>query len=247
MAEEQVIPQEQLLAQLRTRGFESGGFASPLREFRGRLDKITGSMVQRGQMKSARLEVTYTFSEVEVIKSTEPYPFPIAQISLLHSNRAQSMMGVLGASIDKVINSGLDDNAPQNQVKNQDFLIGKVQQWEITPSHMMWDMDKKQETPRECWEVIEVEGFATTPVVTKSQASPTPITPSTITPAQEALNLLEGKTLSQWNNEVFKNSLVKAGGGDLINSIIQGTFVSSLEAAGNITKDANGVYHVKKA
>ena len=51
---DQVIPQEQVLAQLKTRGFETGGFRSPLRHFRGKLDSITGSMIQRGSMTQAK-------------------------------------------------------------------------------------------------------------------------------------------------------------------------------------------------
>ena len=76
---DQVIPQEQVLAQLKTRGFETGSFRSPLRHFRGKLDSITGSMVQRGQMAQPRLEIAYNLSDIEVFESTEPYPFPIAR------------------------------------------------------------------------------------------------------------------------------------------------------------------------
>ena len=39
---EQQLTQDQVLAQLQTRGFESGGFGSPLRHFRGKLTSITG-------------------------------------------------------------------------------------------------------------------------------------------------------------------------------------------------------------
>jgi hypothetical protein len=160
--ENQLTP-DQVMAQLRTRGFETGGFRSPLRHFRGKLDSITGSMVQRGTMTQARLEVLYNFSDVEVFSSTEPYPFPIAQIAVMHSNREKSMTGVLGRSMDKVINAGLDENLPQEKAKNQDFLIGKVQEWRVTPGHMMWDREKGVETARECWEVVYVEGMGGTP------------------------------------------------------------------------------------
>lgn len=245
----QPLPVEQVMGQLKTRGFESGGFRSPLRDFWGTLTGITGAMVQRGQMQQARLEVSYNFDGVEVMESTEPYPFPIAQISVMHNNRAQSAMGVLGKSIDTIINAGVDENAPQEQVKNQDSLIGKRQHWKVTGGHMMYDVEKKQETPRDCWELVEVEGMASAPTskaVAGAASTPT-ITPSKAeTPTQRAMSLLDNRTLQQWNNEVFKDTVVKAGGGDLINTIIQGTFVSTLEASGLVTKDANGVYHIKK-
>jgi len=246
------LTSQQVLAQLQTRGFEVGGFRSPLRHFRGKLDSITGSMVQRGNMPQAKLEINYNFSELEVFESAEPYPFPITQISMMHSNRIKSNMGVLGASMDKIINAGLDDNAPQTQAKNQDFLIGKIQEWKMTPGHMMWDNDKQAETPREAWEVVYVEGVGGTPhsgVATSTPTetpSPTPTaTPTGVTPIQQALNLLDGKTQQEWNNLVFQDPLVK-GDTALTSSIISGTFIPPMEASGMVTKDDNGIYHVKK-
>ena len=242
---------DQVMAQLRTRGFETGGFRSPLRHFRGRLDSITGSMVLRGQMTQARLEVLYNFSDIEVFESTEPYPFPIAQINIMHSNRVKSNMGVLGASIDKIINADLDENAPQERAKNQDFIIGKVQEWKVTPGHMMWDNDKQAETARECFEVVYVEGVGGTPhsgvasVVSSLEAPAQQGAGKTLTPAQQAMHLLDNKTQQEWNNTVFQDVLVR-GDSELVNSIIGGTFIPPLEASGLITKDKDGRFHVKK-
>lgn len=247
-----MTPQE-VLAQLQTRGFETGGFRSPLQHFRGKLGSITGSMVQRGSMPQAKLEVNYNFDEIEVFKSAEPYSFPIAQISMMHSNRVKSNMGVLGISIDKIINAGLDENAPQEQAKNQDFLIGKVQEWKMTPGHMMWNQDEGKETPRECWEVVFVEGVGgtphsgvATPTVASGAVAPTEApAPTGLTSAQQALNLLDGLTQQEWHNTVLLDTLVK-GDSALVNSIISGTFIPPMEEAGQVTKDENGVYHVKK-
>ena len=245
---DQVISQQEVLAQLRTRGFETGGFRTPLRWFRGKLDSITGAMVQRGNMPQARLEVSYNFSDVEVFESTEPYPFPVAQVSLMHSTRAKSGMGALGASMDKILNVGLDENTPQQQAKNQDFLIGKVQEWRITGGHLMPDRDGAgnwTEVPREAWEVVYVEGIGGTPhsgVAQPATAQPTPQPTTGETPIQRAINLLDGKTQQQWNNMVFQDLAVKGDTG-LINNIITGQFLPPLEEAGIVTKDADGVYH----
>ena len=247
---EQPVPVEQVLAQLKTRGFETGGFRSPLRWFRGKLDTITGSMVKRGRMTESRLEVLYNFSELEVFESTEPYPFPIAQINVMYSTRDKSGMGVLGTSIDKVINAGLDENAPQEKAKNQDFLMGKVQEWRVTPGHMMWDVEKQAETPRECWETTYVEGIGGTPHsgVATATVSPT-ATPTTplpkISPAQQAINLLEGRTQQEWNQIVFTDPVVRLDP-QLPTAIINNTFIPPLLEAGIITKDENGRFHVVK-
>lgn len=248
---EQPIPVEQVLAQLRTRGFETGGFRIPLRWFRGKLDTITGSMVKRGRMTEARLEVLYNFSELEVFESIEPYPFPIAQINVMYSTREKSGMGVLGASIDKVINAGLDGNLPQEKAKNQDFLIGKVQEWRITPGHMMWDMEKQAETPRDSWEVTYVEGIGGTPhsgvVIPTATVSPTatPTPQSKISPTQQAINLLEGRTQQEWNQIVFTDTVVRLDP-QLPTAIINNTFIPPLLEAGIITKDDNDRFHVVK-
>lgn len=241
------INQQDVLNQLRTRGYESGGFRSPLRHFRGKLTSITGSMVQRGNMQQARLEVAYNFSDVEVFDSTEPYPHPIAQITIMHSTRTKSGMAVLGTSMDKILNANIDKNTPQEQAKNQDALIGVMQEWKVTSGHMMWDSKEEKETPRECWEVVWAEGFGgtphsgTTPTTTANPAS-TPTTSSGETPLQRAINLLDGKTQQQWNNIVFQDEVVKNDTA-LINNIINGKFLPPLEEAGTITKDDNGVYH----
>ena len=245
---DRVIPQDIVLAQLKTRGFETGGFRSPLRHFRGKLDSITGSMVQRGNMTQAKLEIAYNFSDLEVFESTEPYPFPIAQITVMHNNKDKSAMGVLGASMDKIINAGLDANTPQQQAKNQDALIGKVQEWKVTPNHPMPDKDeagKWIETPREAWEVIWVEGMGGTPhsgVAAPAQVVGTPAKSTGETPMQRAINLLDGKTQQQWNNVVFQDTLVK-NDTKLVNSIIAGEFLAPLKESGVISKDVSGVYH----
>jgi len=241
---DQVIPQEQVLAQLKTRGFETGSFRSPLRHFRGKLDSITGSMVQRGQMAQPRLEIAYNLSDIEVFESTEPYPFPIAQMTIMHSNRDKSAMGVLGASMDKIINAGVGANTPQQQARNQDALIGKVQEWKVTPGHMMPGRDedgKWTETPREAWEVVWVEGMGGTPH-SGVAAQEVPTEKVSETPIQRAINLLDGRTQQQWNNVVFQDAAVK-GNSELVNSIITGQFLPSLKESGVINKDANGVYH----
>ena len=250
---------EQVYSMLRTRGFSAGGFRSPLRWFRGTLTGIRGTMEQFGQMQEARLQIHYDFQkgDLEVFESTEPYQAPVAQISIWHSNSPTSAMGVLGKSIDNIINAGVDDTAPQEQVKNQDFLLNKVQEWKVTPGHPVFNRDANSSVPTDCWEVVFVEGVGGTPYSGVTVPSPAPAAqptaapttapaaaaPTGVTAVQQAINLLDGKTQQQWNNVVFQDPIVKTGGGDLVNYILSGEFVGSMEAAGVITKDENGVYH----
>lgn len=244
MANETPVPQEQVLAQLRTRGFEDGFQRTPLRHFKGKLDKIGGHMIDR--FAPPRLEVIYTFSEMEVIDSTEPYLAPIADLTILHSSRKKSAMGYLGASIDKIINAGLPADAPASQVKGQDFLMGKILEMKMTPGHMIFSREAKEDRPQDCWEVIGVEGFTSpvsAPAISQAAAGASQAAPKSA--VQEALTLLDGKTEQQWNQAIFNSPIIKADA-NLINLILQRQFLSSLETVGTVIKDGDGIYHVHR-
>lgn len=260
--QEDIISPEEVMAQLRTRGFEDGFQDTPLKEFKGRLDAITGSMrANRDDPSKKRLRVTYNMSELEVIESTEPYQLPVAQISVPHSVRKQSGMGILGASIDKIINADAPADAPPEAVKGHDYLVGKMLHWKRTAGHMMWDGRQSKEVPREAWEILEVEGEdvpvdAPEPVaMTPAKVAPTKVAakaapakatkPSSKASIEKALSLLDGKTVQQWHQVVFNDATVKADGA-LITQITQRKFLPAMEELGRIEKDENGVYHLNE-
>lgn len=239
------LSQDQVLAQLKTRGFEEGFQRTPLRDFWGVLDSYGGDM-REGQ-RGAFLVVLYNFKEVEVIESIEPYTSPIAQVEISHSSRAKSRMGYWGESVDKIINTGIDPEVPQEQVKNQDYLLGKRCHLKLTPGHMIFNVDAKEERPNDCWTLMEVAGEATSASVTATAApaaTPAPTAPVK-TATQAALEALDGKTEQEWHQEVFTNSIVKANQ-SIVNAIIGRTFLPDLETAGVVTKGEDGIYHVKK-
>jgi len=238
----QELTQEQVLAQLKTRGFEEGFQRTPLREFWGKLDSYTGEM--RDGNNGSYLVVLYNFSEVEVLQSSEPYVSPIAQLEIPHSARAKSKMGYWGESIDKIINAGVPLNVPQEEVKNQDYLIGKTGRYMLTPGNMIWNVAEKMEKPVECWKLMELRGVGTPSAgkPTQGTATPGPANP-TQSSMQVALNLLNGKTEQQWHQEVFANPVVKADS-SLVNDIIGRKFLPPLEAAGIVTKNEAGIYTV---
>lgn len=233
------ISQDTILSQLRTRGFEEGFQRTPLRDFWGKMTSITGEM--RDGNNGPYLVVLYNFDVHEVIESAEPYTAPIGQIEVPQSTKARSKMGYLGASIDRKINTGVDPTMPQEMAKGQGFLVGKLCHMKLTPGHMIWDGNAKQERPNDCWELLEYreDGQSATAMV---GAVPSTVA-KPVSAVQEALRLLEGKTDSQWHSEVFANATVKADSA-LVNSIIAKTFLAGMEAAGKVMKDGNGVYHV---
>lgn len=250
------LSQDQVLAQLRTRGFEEGFVRTTLRDFWGVLTSVTGDM--REGDRGAYLVALYNHENVEVIESTEPYTSPIGQFEVSASSRAKSSMGYLGASIDRIINQGIAPEIMQEQVKNQEYLVGKRCHWKFTPGHPIpkrasdgtWD-----DVLTNCWELIEIAGEATptpaaapaTQVVTPA-AAPTPAPPKPgeppVSATQEALKELNGKNIQQWHQAVFVNPVVK-GNTAFVQTIISGAFLAGQIAAGIVTLDeATGIYTV---
>jgi len=246
MAEEQPVPQEAILDLLKTRGFETGFQATPLREFQGKLDSITGTMRQGN--RGPYLVVLYNFSGLEVIASLEPYPSPIGQIEIPQSTKEGTKMGYFGDSVDKLLNAGVAKDDESTPTRGQGYLIGKTLHMKLTPGHMIRgkDGDNWVDKPTDCWTLMGVvgEGVSVAPAVA---GAPAPVaTPVAAGPSatQEALRLLNGKTEQAWHQEVFSNTIVKANN-DVVSAIIGRTFLEPMILAGQVTKDeATGIFTV---
>ncbi|KKL99246.1 hypothetical protein LCGC14_1816300 [marine sediment metagenome] len=251
---DQPLSQDQVLAQLKTRGFEEGFVSTTLRDFWAKLTSITG--VMRDGDRGAYLVVLYNHDEVEVLPegSTEPYLSPIGQFEVPASSKAKSKMGYIGTSIDRIINAGLPADAPPDQIKPQETLIGQRCHWKFTPGHPIpkktgdvWD-----DIPTSCWELIEtgsapaVVAPAPAPTTTTDTSAPASGAATPLTAVQQALALLDGKTETQWHQAAFIDPIVK-GSPEVTKSIIDRKFIPPLEEAGTVTKDANDVYHVVQA
>jgi len=209
------------------RGLEEGYQALPVKHFKGKLDSFNTEL--RTNVTPAKEYINILFSDLTIIETREPYNFPILQISFPHSSRKSSYWGVFASSGLKFI--GEDEDFPN--------LQGRYMELQLTPGHMMWDSSKGEETPRDCWEIINVfgEGGVDTPAASKSKSAP----------LDEALRLLDGKSEADFNQAVFQNEIVKAGG--LIPSILDNTetgFLQTLLSTGRASKDENGIFHVNK-
>lgn len=251
MVDEQgvAVSQDEVLAQLRTRGFETGFQKTVLRDFKGKLQSITGNMRPPGQNApvgaKAKLEVIYTFENLEVIKSTEPYPFPVAQITFGFSNRDKSGMGIFGMSVDKIINAGVSAELPQTAVKNHNYLINKTLHMVMTPGHMLFNSKatdaahpKGQDQATEAWELMGVEGEG------QATASALPAAGQKST-TQLALEILDNKTEQAFYQAAFATGQLKSDGA-LVSKIIAKEFLPPLVEAGVVTVDSAGVYHLVK-
>jgi len=204
------------------RGLEEGYQAIPVKHFKGKLESFNTEM--RTNVTPAKEYVNLLFTELDIIETSEPYNFPILQLSFPRSKRKTSYWGVLGES-------GL-----KHLGENEDFpnLQGRYLELKVTPGHMMWDASKGEETGRDCWEILSVSGEAGAK-------------PSGTSPLNRALELLDGKSEADFNQSVFQDELVKSGG--LIPSILDNTdtgFLATLISTGRATKDDSGIFHVVK-
>lgn len=202
------------------RGLIEGYQRTPLREFKGKLDGFPTELVDR--FLPAKTYVNLNYSEVEVIETIEPYPFPITQLPMPLNKRRTSSWTIMADSIAKLI-------PPDQDISN---TIGMIHHLKFTPGHMMWDDKKGESTAREAWEVIGLSGAG---VATANVADAT----------DRALELLDGKVEEEWNQLVFKDATVK-GDGKLIDSILHRRFLQEMKTAGRATDDSNGIWHVVK-
>jgi hypothetical protein len=204
------------------RGLTDSGFDSPLRDFRGTFD--SWAVKEDTRFDRTRVVVQLNFKDVEVLESVEPWEFPIATIEIGHSNRKRSRWGVLAESALKFI--------PDGDIGD---LVGHTLRMKVTPGHMLYDGRQGKEVPTEAWEIIEIDG--------RGSGKSAQVTIKR-TPEQAALQILHGKTLAEFNQQVLRDPDVRTDS-NLLLSIINNTWVQSQIAAGNVTVDSSGIHFVK--
>ncbi len=243
------MSQEELLGLLKTRNFEEGFEATPLKEFTGILTAFKPNMISNEKWDKSRLQIVYVSDQVEVIDTSSPYELPTAEIEMWFSTRKGSHAAIFGESIDRIINAGIPADADPSMVKGQDYLIGKRLHWKYTPGHMMWNGKRGEESgnePRFAWEILAVEGHAggQVPTGTPVNTVGTAPAPAGVTSArQQAMILLNGHTIQEFTTLVFQDATCKADGA-LTDKLLDGSFVKELIGAGLATVDENGTHTV---
>ena len=149
---------------------------TPLVEIKAKLDSWNvGQPDQYG-----RTYVELNFTEVEVLQSREPYHFPVAQLWLKYSDRANSAWGMFLKSMTGFA---------------EDFLTLPGLRLHLLKH--MHDYGEDQDGNRMLGEVWELKGIEGTPT-------------ERVSAEEQALRLLDGKTEPEWNQSVFKDNIVKA-------------------------------------
>lgn len=203
-----------------TRGLTEGDFGTPLRKFTGVLDSYAPD-----EEAKFGTRVVLNFRDVDVIESTEVYLYPIATVSIKLSNRKRSAWGHFSDSLNAIISESED-------IKDQ---IGKKLGLRVA---LGIDFGVNRQTNEKilanCWEVYSVEGHE----IASAGVPAAPVGAA----KDRAMELLDGKTLPEFNNVVYADPLVQKDA-DLLRAITDRTFIIALKAAGMFTEDSAGVMH----
>lgn len=231
-----------------------------LRRFTGVLDSApreeqTWQEGQPDERKSMRLSLN--FKDLEVVETIEPYQFPIYTVMLTESNRKKSRYGIFGLSLAEILDqqyteaqqdpSSPDYISPAKRADLKDCVgkrIGMVlaDNEEGRPAkHDLYDgraIDEQhprgQDVPTATWEVYLVEGIG----VKGGEGT---------TPLDEAMKLLDGKNLNDFNQAALLNDLVRSDI-NLLQSLgkpvsATDSFTNTMLAAGKFTKDDKDIFH----
>jgi hypothetical protein len=199
------------------------GFEPTLQDFEGVCENYEAEKDEQFD----RVNVTLQFTDVKVNRSTEPYPFPIAQIRIPVSKQSKSGYGFFIKSLDKLIPGGTISS-----------LIGKrVRMVWSTENFGRW-RGEEEDRIRGCWHVTELIGAA---------AAGQPVKPA----YKVALEMAVGRNvndLTAFYQEVFKRPELKTPEGrDVLGAILNKTFIPTAIERGELVADKNGMLKLAEA
>jgi len=229
----------------------------PLRRFKGVFESMPYTVETYGEGTNARqsTRVTLNFKGLEVVEAVEPYQFPIYSLPPISaSNRKRSKWGIMGISCASILDQqySAEQLDPSNPVyippakrMNLKDLIGKRMGMVLadgengrpTPPEL-WDGraagGEGANVPTPCWKVYEVEGIG----VAGGQGK---------TALDRAIELLEGKTMADFNAVAMSDPLIRTDAALLTSISAQPdaptNFCNTMLTTGNFIKDAQEVFH----
>ena len=208
---------------------------TPLIRFKGVLKQYQGEVRHDDTRNRDFHMVVFDFTDVEVLETSEPYPFPIAKIEISFSDRADTRWAAFTKSFRSTCGS---------QGGSLDPLVGKKQEWHQGPCLLRQPVMDEEGNPVEekgrpkwanqpstSWQVVSVEGFANAANNGKFN--------------DILLDLINGKTEEEFTQALFNQSELKAYGTeftDTVNRQIKRELLPMLEVAGLIKKSTEGVW-----
>ena len=211
------------------------GGDSPLLRFKGVLANYKPDERVSQQDQSKYMVILFNFTDVEVLDSTEPYPFPIAVIKIGYKppkdSRGGTKWDAWAGSLRKLTPEGIDS------------LVGKKQEWQVLPTLIRSPLVNDDGSPQVdgnnrpiwgdlnqgCWKVVAVDGLGS------------------VAEKDEDFNLFlvelaDGKTEQQFYEGALTNSRVTERG-NIVEAITSRKLLDTLKEMNLLTRDAEGILH----
>lgn len=212
------------------------GGDTPLRHFKGTLAGLKLDQRQSNDGRSYAVAL-FDFTDLEVLESTEPFPFPIAQIGISYKPPAKSRGGTKWEAFAGSLRKLMPKNPDPEELK------GKAQEWEqlerplrsaLTDEEGMpvLDGNNKQlwgEVPTLCWTVISVEGLGSTKEADEDFNA-------------YLVDLADGKTEPKFYEDALTDSKVTARP-NIVEAITGRKLLDTLKEMKLIDRDAEGILH----
>lgn len=202
------------------------GGQHPLIRFRGVLKEYRG--VERtfgeGTANARKAQyVAFNFINVQVLQSREPYPFPIATIEIAYNTSAETRWAALSGSFRKFL--------PENNI---DLLVGKQQEWEFKGGIKL----RQQDPADNEWKSLDGEAFQ----LTWLEGAEAPDGQDIM---DKIVALADGKDDNGFYSALFSDAEIRgmAGYQDVVTSASNRTLLQTLETAGQLKRDTEGVWH----
>jgi len=193
---------------------QEGFQATPLRKFIGTLDNYETEKDEQFD----RIRVILQFTDLAEVEAVEPYPFPIAQITIPFSQRKVSAFGFLLKSIEEFI--------PNPRLSS---LLKKRVRMELLPKNYGRWRGETEDRVRDTWVVTEI----ITEGVSETKENPYDI----------AIRLAVGvpaADLKPFHDAVFKVAAVKQDR-ELFGKILNKTFIPEAIERGDVVIDESGI------
>ncbi len=201
-------------------------FGTPLRKFEAVLLDYVPTKHAAVEGGREYMTIVFNFVDVVVIESVEPYPFPIAAISLPYSTSTETRWDAIASSIKDVF----------GRTPALEELVGKKQVWQYLPCTLrkrseegVWSNQQD-----ESWKLVSIEDAG-------ASASPAGTEPGFDIDAH-ILNLIDGKTEQDFYQVFYQDPKVRSHP-ELITAATERKLLGTLEEAGRVSRDSEGIWH----
>ena len=217
MVQEQFVP-----------SLDTHPFGTPLRRFSGKLqDYVPTKVTPEGGREY--MSIVFNFVDVVVIESVEPYPFPIATINISYSTSTETRWDALATSIKKLFES----------TPALEELVGKTQEWAYLPAKLR---KKLPDAEGGAWVTADDEAWQVVSIGEASAGSQAAGTEPGFDIDAHILNLLDGKTEQDFYQAFYQDPKVRSHP-ELITAATERKLLGTLEEAGRVSRDSEGIWH----